>query len=138
MNSLKRYTECSQMWIRTVGGIIYILQLYICCIFWFTDSVRGTKNEQSHMNTYGGRSHVYIFIYIYRHVYLTYISFCDCRHQASFSVKRGCVCRENSHIYYAVMYLAYILIHWQPWPLSTITGVIKRTYFFCFIRPESR
>ena len=44
------------------GEFIYTLQLHIFLTFRFTDSIQGKKNEQSHVDTYGVRSHVYILL----------------------------------------------------------------------------
>ena len=48
------------------GGIskIYIIQILIYLYFRFTDKVRGTKYKHSDVATYGGRIHVYIFIWV--------------------------------------------------------------------------
>ena len=51
----------------TYGGIskLYIIQIHIYLFFRFTDKLCGTKTEQSDVSTYGGRIHVYIYIFGY-------------------------------------------------------------------------
>ena len=59
--------------------------------------------------------------------------FLNCQEQASVSVKRGYICKEKSSISSIVMYLAYMLFHWQPWKPRTITDIIKMIALFYFI-----
>ena len=76
-------------------------------------------------------------IYFQGYNYLDNIFLLDCQKKASVSTKCGYVWREKLYIYSTVMNLAYMLFQWNPWRLSTITGVTKRTAFVSFITLKS-
>ena len=49
------------MWLTNVRiSKLYIIKIRIYLFFSFTDKLRGTKNEQSNVATYGGISNIYI------------------------------------------------------------------------------
>ena len=71
---------------------ISIVQLSIYLIFNFIDSIRGTRNYQFNMATYGRRSHVHAFLCRYYH--LDYVFFIG-----------GCHWKEKNCLFY------YVRIH---------------------------
>ena len=106
---------------------LYIVQIRIDLVFYFTEKVWGTKHKQSNVNKYDSRFHVFIYL-MDTFIYLMFY-FLAAKNRAAFSVKHVYVWRENSYISSTVMYLTYILFYLKPWLTSTITGVIKMNLF---------
>ena len=76
----------------------------------------------------------FMSIYFHGYDYFSNVFFLDYQEQARVSEKRGYVWQEKSSIYSAFIFLDYILFHWNPWWLITITGVIKMTAFVYLLR----